>query len=247
MLNMGKISAKQLEIKYMSIQKSIKPVLFTVLTLICCFSGPLLGQITVQRGPYLQKPTSTSMVVRWRTSLLTDSRVMYGSNPVSLSQNMDIAAAVNDHEVEITGLQPYTKYYYAVGTTGQMLAGGDSSHYFITAPTPGTVQPIRVWAIGDFGKDNAEQALVRDAYLNFEGDTHTDLWLWLGDNAYDNGSDTEYQNKVFANANGYSAMFPRLPFLPTPGNHDYLSIQNPLQNISPPNHSGPYYDIITVP
>ena len=32
----------------------------------------------VTRGPYLQIGTPTSVIVRWRTSTATDSRVLYG-------------------------------------------------------------------------------------------------------------------------------------------------------------------------
>jgi hypothetical protein len=192
-------------------------------------------------------PRPSAIILRWRTNQASDSRVRYGNSPSSLVNQVDVATPVNDHEVELTGLQPNTKYYYSVGSVSSTLAGGDSLHHFVTNPLPGTVQPIRVWCIGDFGKDNAEQGLVRDAFLNYENGKHTDFWIWLGDNAYESGTDQEFQDKVFASPNGYASIFPRLPFLPTPGNHDYLSIAPPTSNISPLNHTGPYYDIVNVP
>jgi hypothetical protein len=205
------------------------------------------AQTSLVRGPYLQMPMSNSMTLRWRSDIASDSEVNYGTSPGSLISQASDANSTTEHEIVVTGLQPDTKYFYSVGSSSQVLAGADSSHYFKTAPLPGTVQPIRVWCIGDFGKNNTEQGLVRDAFVNFEKDNPTDLWIWLGDNAYDNGTDQEFQDKVFAGQNGYASIFPRLPFLPTPGNHDYLSIAPPTSNINPMNHSGPYYDIVNVP
>lgn len=226
------------------IKKLIQGIALTVLLLAAVQAK---AQTSLERGPYLQMPMPNSITLRWRSDLPTDSEVNYGSAPSSLSSQATDATSTTEHEVVITGLQPNTKYFYSVGSSSQVLAGADSSHYFKTAPLPGTVQPIRVWCIGDFGKNNSEQGLVRDGFVNFEGDTHTDLWIWLGDNAYDDGTDQEFQDKVFAGQNGYASIFPRLPFLPTPGNHDYLSIATPLSNINPMNHTGPYYDIVNVP
>ena len=56
-----------------------------------------------------------------------------------------------------------------------------------------------VWVLGDSGTANRKARAVRDAYLNFTGSRHTDLWLMLGDNAYPDGTDEEYQAAVFEN------------------------------------------------
>jgi len=55
---------------------------------------------------------------------------------------------------------------------------------------------MRIWVVGDSGRANDDAALVQDGYLKFTG-THTDLWLMLGDNAYDTGTFNEYQHAVF--------------------------------------------------
>ena len=76
--------------------------------LLVCFSaaqGP-----TVMRGPYLQTGTSSSIVVKWRTSTATDSRVRYGSSAASLTSTADDAAVTTEHQVT--------------------LAGGDANHFF---------------------------------------------------------------------------------------------------------------------
>ncbi|MDZ4847076.1 MAG: metallophosphoesterase [Chitinophagales bacterium] len=201
---------------------------------------------TVVRGPYLQLPTQTSIFVKWRTDVSSDSKVSYGSDPNNLSMTETDAQQVSDHSVKLTGLSPFTKYYYSIGTITQTLSGPDSLHHFMTIPPSGTVQPIRIWAIGDFGKANQTEQRVRDSYLSYTEDTHTDVFLWLGDNTYDNGTDQQYQDKVF-NYNYYGHVFKYMPFWPTPGNHDYESVSPILSPTDPTTHTGPYYDIIEVP
>ena len=128
------------------------------------------GTATVTRGPYLQLGTSSGIVVRWRTDLATDSRVAYGSAPGSLAADEVLAGSTTEHEVELTGLTPNTRYYYAVGTSLEILAGGDTDHFFDTAPPIGTPKPTRVWVLGDSGLGNTNATEVRDAYYDFTDD-----------------------------------------------------------------------------
>lgn len=197
---------------------------------------PVFAQ-SITRGPYLQLGTSSSIVVRWRTNIATDSWVQFGSSPTTLANAVSSPTPTTEHQVTLNGLSADTLYYYSVGTTSQVLAGANSSHFFATAPTPGTAQPTRIWVIGDSGTANSNAAAVRDAYLNFAGTRHTDLWLMLGDNAYQSGTDAEYQAAVF---NIYPTLLRQSVVWPTLGNHDGASADSATQ-------SGPYYDIFTLP
>lgn len=197
---------------------------------------------TITRAPYIQNATPNAVTLKWRTDQPSDSRVRYGASPGLLINNTDSTQQVTEHTVRISGLQPYTRYYYSVGTTGAALAGDDSLHYFTTNPTPGSTQPVKVWVIGDFGKGNNEEEWVRDSYLQYRQQNRpADVWLWMGDNAYDSGTDGEYQAKVF---DIYGEVFANQCFWPTPGNHDYLSVN---QTGAPETHTGPYYSIVEVP
>jgi len=202
---------------------------------------------TVSRGPYLQFPTSTSMKVMWRTDVQTPARVYYGTSLATVMDNFVDGAAAVDHNVNITGLNPYTEYFYAVSDGNNVLAGADIDHRFRTSPEIGTVQPINVWAIGDFGKGNSKQVEVKNAYLNHIGDQMPDMWLWLGDNAYPDGTDAEYSETVFESQYGYPELLTRVPFMATPGNHDYISVYNLITGADPTTHDGPYYDVVDVP
>jgi len=220
---------------------------FFILSFILQF--PVFADVPrIIRGPYLQQPTPNSMIIRWRTDIATDSRVNFGTALDNLSSQMENPFITTEHSVKITGLSPFTKYFYAVGSSADGVLGGPGEkQFFKTAPLPGTEQPIRFWAIGDFGKGSQEQKTVWQSYVNYTEDTHTDLWMWLGDNAYSDGTDEEFQNKVFDSITGYHQIFKYMPFMPTPGNHDYNSICPIICGKDPLKHKGPYYDIVDVP
>jgi len=191
----------------------------------------------VTRGPYLQVATPDSVVVRWRTDQATDSVVRYGAAPGSLGSSATDAAVTTEHEVEITSLTPATLYYYSVGSGGEVLAGDDASYFFTTSPSTGTSTPTRIWVIGDSGTANANAAAVRNAFETYTGSRGQDLWLMLGDNAYSDGTDTEFQAAVF---DMYPEILRTTPLWPTLGNHDGHTADSATE-------SGPYYAIFTLP
>jgi hypothetical protein len=171
----------------------------------------------VTRAPYLQSGSDTSITIRWRTSTATNSRVRYGASPTTLTSVTDHATVTTEHVVTLSGLAANTTYYYSVGSTTAVQAGGDANHFFVTAPQPGTSKNTRIWVIGDAGTGSSSQTAVRDAYYSYTGTRHTDLWLQLGDNAYSTGTDAEYQSKMF---NVYAAMLRKSVTWPTRGNHE---------------------------
>ncbi len=199
---------------------------------------PALTQAqTVVRGPYLQSGTSSSVIVKWRTDEPTDSVVRYGLDPDSLTLSATNSDSTTEHAVQLTGLSADVKYFYSVGTSADTLAGGDRDHFVVTAPVPGTAKPTRIWVIGDSGTANANARAVRDAFLNFTGPRDPDLWIMLGDNAYDSGTDDAYQRAVFET---YPQVLRRTVLWPALGNHDGHTADSTTE-------SGPYYDIFSLP
>jgi hypothetical protein len=160
--------------------------------------------VPVTRGPYLQSGTPTGMTIRWRTGGATDSRVIFGADPANLDRAAVDPILTAEHVVTLTNLAPATRYYYAVGTSAEILAGGDADHFFTTSPAMGTATPARLWVLGDSGTADASARVVRDAYYALAGGGFTDLVLMLGDNAYTSGTDAEYQAAVFD-------MYPQIP------------------------------------
>ncbi len=192
----------------------------------------------LERGPYLQLPTPSSMVIRWRTDKESKGYVRWGLSPVSATNRVSHSGSLTEHVVQLTKLKPNTRYYYAIGSeTNRWLTPDAPEYSFITPPKTGTVQPVRVWAVGDPGTASTNQANVRNAFYEMARQRPADLWLMLGDNAYSSGTDAQYQRAVF---NVYAALLRQAPLWPTLGNHDALHADSPTL-------SGPYYDIFTLP
>lgn len=212
--------------------------------IVCCviFSASALAQ-TVSRGPYLQQQDDDSIIIRWRTDSVTDSVVRYGLTDASLNLTETVAGSTTEHTVEISGLSPLTTYFYSIGHSGGALAG-DDTYFFHTSPTPGVPTPTRFWVIGDSGTNTAAQTshvgkaiAVRDAFKTYSAGSPADFMMMLGDNAYNSGTDAEYQEAVFET---YPELLRQLPLWPTLGNHDGYSANSN-------NETGPYYDIFDLP
>ena len=185
---------------------------------------------SVSRGPYLQSLGPDRVTVRWRTPTASDSQVRIGSAPGSLGTIINDSTITTEHSVTVTGLVADTTYYYSIGDTSQVLVGDDANHFFRTAPVAGTPKPSRFWILGDCGTANSNQQAVRDAFLSFSAGAPADLMLLLGDNAYNSGTDTEYQAAIF---DMYSDTLRNTGMWSTRGNHEQSSTV--------------YYDIMEFP
>lgn len=216
------------------------------------------GSGTLARGPYLNSPSDTSIVVRWRSTQAIVGRVRYGLTPGALTLFTDEVASRTDHEVKLTGLTPYTRYYYSVGSATDTLtpeavdttsvttaafvipAPTANDYTFRTSPVPGTAMNTRIWVVGDCGRGSASQAGGRDAYYNFVNTSGRvpDFILMLGDNAYNSGTDAEYQSGYFLM---YPTIFRKAPQWSTLGNHDANN------GSTSPTANFPYFDMFTFP
>jgi hypothetical protein len=219
------------------------------------------GSGTLTRSPYLNSPGPNSIVVRWKTSQQVVGRVRYGTSSSNLDQITNESTARTDHEVKLTGLSPYTRYYYSVGSAFDTLTPETAEttsfspgapvptaadYTFRTSPTPGTAVNTRIWIIGDCGRGTQVQANGRDAYYTssftggFTGTRIPDLNLQLGDNAYNAGTESEYQTGYF---NMYANIFRKMPQMSTLGNHDANNTTPGVDG----NYSYPYFNMFTFP
>ena len=200
----------------------------------------------VVRGPYLQMGTPNSMIVRWRTDGFTDTKLSFGTAVGSLDTVIEMDTLTNEHEVQITGLDSATTYYYEIGNSNTTFAGNDADHYFKTSPPKGARVPVRIWVIGDSGQcavdtPGCDDAMaVMDEYLEWvaaNGGNHADIMLMLGDNAYNDGTDSEHTRGLFE---PFADVLRNHVLWPVPGNHEFGDSDSPTQ-------SGPYYDAFTLP
>ena len=187
----------------------------------------------VVRGPYLQSGTSSSVVVRWRTSLPSKGWLRYGPNTAMLETQIEEAQATTEHELKIENLEASSRTYYVIGEADRELAGGPE-YFFDAAPVPGSRVPFRAWLLGDSGTANRDARAVRDAYYKWAGGPRADVWMMLGDNAYNSGLDSEFQRAVFET---YPRMLRSNVLWSCIGNHETYNSADPY----------PYYQIHTFP
>jgi hypothetical protein len=203
------------------------------------------GAGSLTRGPYLQKATPNQMTIRWRNTLYDLGRVRYGATPATLNQTVDETTLPGpqpgDHIVTLAGLTPNTTYYYSIGSGSDTLApvppADPTDFKFTTPPTAGTVIDTRIWVLGDAGTANGNAIAVRNAFYTFTGNRTPNLVLELGDNAYQSGYDTEFQNAVF---DMYPTMLRKTPFWSCLGNHETAQATAFVDTY-------PYFDIYTLP
>ena len=196
-------------LSFAQVTKAVKPA-----------KKPQMGiQPDLIRGPYLQIPTPTSMTVRWRTNVYDRSRVKYGLTSNNLNMKTDDSTLVNEHIIKLTGLKPFTKYYYTIGNLADTTLQGNEENTFYTLPEVGNEQLIRIAGFGDCGNNSINQRKVKEQVVKYLGDKYLNAWILMGDNAYSDGTDAEFQAKFF---NIYKDdMLKKYPLYPVPGNHDY--------------------------
>ena len=195
---------------------------------------------TLLREPYLQMANGNSITVKWKTGVASDSKVEVGTTFGTYDMPFADVTSSSDHELRITGLTPGTKYYYRYGSTDVSL-DGDASNYFITAPSADVTRKIGVAVFGDPGtSDNGFKTNSIFPYLKYVGANPADLMLALGNNAYERGTEEEYQSNFF-NAAGNSILKNHVLYT-APGNHDYADSALRLVD-----KNVPYYSIFNLP
>ncbi|HOZ52793.1 MAG TPA: metallophosphoesterase family protein [Chitinophagaceae bacterium] len=216
----------------------MKTIFFTILLIL--YNVFCEGQIII-RGPYLTMANQSSVTITWRTDIACKSKVNYGGSLGLYSGGVVDNNIVTEHVIKLVGLLPDTKYFYTVGTNTSILQS-NADNYFKTLPISSKTynKPIRILAVGDVAKATVNEEQVRDAFLNYIDTNYIDGYLMLGDNAYPNGEDWEFQNGFF---NYFQNTITKNTVLwPALGNHEYANDYNLRKS-----HAISYFDIFTLP
>ena len=149
------------------------------------------------------------------------------------------ALGTYQYEAHIQGLKSATRYYYGVYDGDRRLAGGDKEHSFVTSPPPGSDTDLRIWVVGDSGDGGRSQREVYQAMTEFTQETrrNLDLYMHVGDMAYGDGTDREFQHNFFEI---YHATLRNTVCWPSMGNHEGHTSRGYSE-------FGPYYDAYVVP
>jgi hypothetical protein len=217
------------------------------------------------RTPYVQLATPHSIYVVWRTETSSIPVVRFGKvldkldgvvsgSAISIAtgdtnKNHKLPAGARrlhsaplncwQYEALISGLEPYCLYYYAVYDGEKRLTPADSSYHFRTQPVAGSDTPVRFWVVGDSGTGRENQSSIQAAMAAYVvNDNHPlDLYLHVGDMAYNRGRDAEFQSRFFEM---YDSTLRNVVCWPAMGNHEGITSRGT-------NGVGPYYDAYVLP
>ncbi|WP_223636306.1 discoidin domain-containing protein [Corallococcus sp. EGB] len=183
-------------------------------------SGPALPRL-----PYLQSVKQTSAIIAFRTASTCNPTVRYGEGS-SLTSSVSAGLSGTRHAVKLSDLSPGRTYGYVVEACGSKtgLRG------FQTA-TASSATKAHFTAMGDFGTGGSMQAKVMAVMSTPQW--RSELLLALGDNAYPDGTDAEFQAHLFTPMAG---LLREVPMFATPGNHEYVT-----------NQAQPYLDNMYLP
>jgi len=164
----------------------------------------------------------SSAIIKARILQTQNHVISLNGNPVSSSiQNGYIISQINN-------LVPNTVYEYSINYNGsgqQSIIG-----WFKTPPLVGSKDKVNFWVVGDGGEDFQDRIEeMRDAHFSFTGENldestccntdfnTTDLFINLGDNAYNHGRDQELEDAVFS---PFKKILKNIPLYSTIGNHE---------------------------
>lgn len=166
------------------------------------------GAAGISKGPYLQRPTTTGIIVRWVTDTKSAGKVAFAageSGPVASESTVSESAPAQYHRVQLSGLKPHTRYHYRVTCSGETREGT-----FITAATPR--QPFKFIAYGDTRTNADAHAAVLARMAQF----HPEFVLQSGDLVQDGTNEAQWT--VFFHT--AETLMRNVPYFPALGNHE---------------------------
>ena len=167
----------------------------------------------VTRGPYLQTASQNGITIIWNTNQVFDCKLRYGQTPGVLDSEV-VTSAGTLHAVQITDLQPDTRYFYEIEVDGCVVFTG-SDYWFRTYPPVSSERPFAFLAWGDSGTGGGQQAAVAtqmDSLL-----PRPEFALGIGDLVYPAGEPANYNPRFFT---PYRNLIRNMVIWPAMGNHD---------------------------
>ena len=192
-------------------------LLLSFLTAACTVSAQP-GPYEPYKKPYSMAPTTTSVKILWQMAEETypmQAVVRYGTSRDSLNMSVTsydgwmVEGEGYMHIVTLTGLQPFTRYYYTVGDSARRFADTCLTR---TAPEPGTA--FRIFTISDIhGNSCHNWSNMQDTICAL----NADIALMNGDFVSDNGADRKW-NKYFFDPG--TPFLEQVPIMSSVGNHE---------------------------
>jgi hypothetical protein len=178
--------------------------------------------------PYLQNAEPTSIHIMWETSSDNSTTVEYGTT-TSLGTSVVGTAFTGSgssyvHDVELTELQPATKYYYKA-VTGSLES---DVYHFITPPLKSSEASFNIVAMSDMQQDWLHPSVFKDIiddnlipYMQQEYGSdlaeHLGYFIVPGDLVQTGSNYSSWASTFFEPAKN---LLSYVPLYPVPGNHE---------------------------
>ena len=236
-------------------------IFYAFLLIFISQQGSLAAINKIVRGPYLQEPSTNSMTVRWSTKKPSVGLLELRIN--GSKQSFQDLVLSTDHEIRLSDLEPDSEYGYSILAQKEEKKlvvknkEKESRFSFKTFPVSKNYKS-NILILGDPGvmSDRSMKKSVRknqekvieglDQYSIKSELPDLDFILTLGDNAYHNGTDQEFQKGFFE---PYIELLANIPLLTCFGNHD-SGLNREFLTYSArsyPSPRGVYYDIFSLP
>ena len=198
-----------------------------LVTQACTEQSLCQGADTPTSRLFLQQISAHSAILKWRGDA---DNVCLGEKADHLVEPVKAELIDGHYQALVSDLKADTTYFYSIGGA----ASANLEHQFRTAPEPGQVPAdgnTHIWLLGDSGtateiqggrKTHPGEAVeVLNGFKQYNetqaNNEPLDLILLLGDNAYLEGTDAQWQGAFF---DVYTELIRSVATWPTIGNHE---------------------------
>ena len=170
--------------------------------------------VLVDRMPYIQRPTQTSVDVAWRSTEEHIGRVKYGQEKGVLTNEVQEDEPRKKHHVHLAALTPNSRYFYEVYNDNILVQAEEN---FRTAPHHET-KKFSFLVLGDSGVNTPTQWAIGREMRKSMNESEVDFAVHVGD--VHQGSGDEYDSIFFQ---PYQDIIKNINFYTSLGNHDVIT------------------------
>ena len=179
----------------------------------------------IRKGPYLQDPTKTSIVIMWETDEETDGEVrVYKTKPhfmEGLRYDVDGEPDIwkdgrnTLHKVCVDGLETDREYFYEIVFGNDLYRTVSERYSFHTAPDEST--PFTFVLTAEIGGHGVGTYPFRAPIIERIRVEEPDFIQAVGDMTSRGNNEKEWDTHLFT---PFKQLFSRIPYYPCVGNHD---------------------------